>query len=276
MMANPPFTAPMGSIWTVLCRCVLAVLLLVVEVSSVRADPALVAAAADLRFALTELAERFQDDTGQTVKLSFGSSGTFTHQIEQGAPFELFLSADEGYVFRLADAGLTADHGTLYAIGRLVVFAPHGSPLEVDGALEGLRARLSEGKIARFAIANPEHAPYGRAARAALRHTGLWDAVAGHLVMGENASQAMQFAASGASQGGIVPLSLSKADEVAKLGRFALIPAEFHADEPLHQRMVLLRTARDTARAFYAYLQGRPARAVLTRYGFVLPGDPAP
>jgi molybdate transport system substrate-binding protein len=276
MMTKPPFTAPMGSIWTVLRRSVLAALLLIVEVSSVWAGPALVAAAADLRFALTELAERFQDDTGQTVKLTFGSSGTFTHQIEQGAPFELFLAADEGYVFRLADRGLTADRGTLYAIGRLVVFAPHSSPLEVDGALEGLHAGLSEGKIKRFAIANPEHAPYGRAAQAALQHAGLWDAVAGHLVVGENASQAMQFAASGASQGGIVPLSLSKADEVAKLGRFALIPAELHPDEPLRQRMVLLRTASDTAHAFYAYLQGAPARAVLTRYGFLLPDDPAP
>jgi molybdate transport system substrate-binding protein len=254
----------------------LAVLLLAVEVSGAWAGPALVAAAADLRFALTELAQRFQDDTGQTVKLSFGSSGTFTHQIAQGAPFELFLSADEGYVFRLADAGLTADRGTLYAIGRLVVFAPHGSPLAVDGALVGLRAALAEGKIKRFAIANPEHAPYGRAARDALVHAGLWDAVSRHLVIGENASQAMQFAAAGASQGGIVPLSLSKAGEVAKLGRFALLPAERHGEEPLRQRMVLLRHAGDTARAFYAFLQAAPARAVLTRYGFLLPGDPAP
>jgi molybdate transport system substrate-binding protein len=255
-------------------RCALAALLLAVSIPVARANPALVAAAADLRFALTELAERFRTDTGQAVKLSFGSSGTFTHQIEQGAPFELFLSADEGYVFRLADAGLTADRGVLYGVGRLVVFAPYGSPLPVDGALDGLRTALAEGRVRRFAIANPEHAPYGRAARAVLQHAGLWDAVARYLVMGENASQAMQFAAAGASQGGIVPLSLSKADEVAKLGRFALLPAERHATEPLRQRMVLLRNAGDSARAFYAYLQSAPARALLTRYGFLLPGDP--
>jgi molybdate transport system substrate-binding protein len=257
-------------------RCTIAVLLSVVLVAAVRADAGRVAAASDLRFALTEVAERFQADTGKTVKVSFGSSGTFTHQIEQGAPFELFLSADEGYVFRLADAGLTLDRGVLYGIGRLVVFAPHGSPLVVDGTLEGLRGALAEGKIKRFAIANPEHAPYGRAARDALMHAGLWDAVSRQLVIGENASQAMQFAASGSSQGGIVPLSLSKAAEVEVLGRFALIPAEAHAAEPLRQRMVLLRNAGDGARAFHAYLQTAPARALLARYGFVLPGDQAP
>lgn len=263
----------MNAVFGTFGRCTITALLLLVLAATARAEPASVAAAADLRFALSELAERFEQDTGQAVRLSFGSSGTFTHQIEQGAPFELFLSADEGYVFRLADAGFTVDRGVLYAIGRLVVFAPHGSPLAVDGALDGVRSALAEGRVRRFAIANPEHAPYGRAAQAVLRRVGLWDMVARHLVVGENASQAMQFAASGSSQGGIVPLSLSKADEVAKLGRFALIPAELHAEEPLRQRMVLLRTAGAAARAFYAYLQSAPARAVLTRYGFLLPGE---
>lgn len=239
------------------------------------AAPPAVAAAADLRFALSELAQRFRQDTGQMLSLSFGSSGIFTHQIEQGAPFELFLSADEAFVFRLADAGLTVDRGVLYGIGRLVVFAPHGSPLEVDGELQGLRAALADGRVTRFAIANPEHAPYGRAARAALEQAGLWQAIEGRLVLGENASQAMQFAASGSSQGGIVPLSLSKAEEVAKLGRFALIPAEWHAPEPLRQRMVLLKSAGEEARGFYGYLQTPAARDVLVRFGFLLP-DHAP
>ena len=243
---------------------------------SANAEPATVAAAADLRFALAEVAGRFQQETGQVVKLSFGSSGTFTHQIEQGAPFELFLSADEAFVFRLADAGLTVDRGVLYAIGRLVLFAPHGSPLEVDSELQGLRAALVDGRIRRFAIANPEHAPYGRAARAALEHAGLWASLEPHLVLGENASQAMQFAASGSSQGGVVPLSLSKAEEVARLGRFALVPAEWHGSEPLRQRMVLLKIAGDTARAFYAYLQTPAARDLLVRYGFLLPDDASP
>lgn len=239
------------------------------------ADVPAVAAAADLKFALTEVAERFLRDSGRQVKLAFGSSGNFTHQIEQGAPFELFLSADEHYVFRLADQGLTRDRGTLYAVGRLVLFAPHGSPLHVDRTLAGLKAALADSRIKRFAIANPEHAPYGRAARAVLEHAGLWPVIKPKLVVGENASQAMQFAASGSSQGGIVPLSLSKAEEVARLGRFALIPAEWHAAEPLRQRMVLLKGARETARALYDYVQQPAARAVLVSYGFVLPGEAA-
>lgn len=239
------------------------------------ADAPPVAAASDLQFALTEIAARFEEDTGQQVRIAFGSSGTFTTQIENGAPFELFLSADEDYIFQLAGEGLTKDRGMLYAIGRIVLFAPHDSGLEVDGKLQGLRAALADGRIQRFAIANPDHAPYGRAARAVLRYAGLWSTLKPKLAMGENASQAMQFAASGSSQGGIVPLSLSKAAPVAKLGRFALIPARWHADEPLRQRMVLLKDAGDVATAFYAYLQKTAARQLFVRYGFALPGEAA-
>jgi molybdate transport system substrate-binding protein len=237
------------------------------------ADVPPVAAAADLKFALAEIAARFERDTGRAVKLSFGSSGNFKHQIEHGAPFELFLSADEGLVFQLADEGLVRGRGELYAIGRLVLFAPHGSALKVDPALSDLRAALADGRLRHLAIANPAHAPYGRAARAALQHAGLWPAIEPKLVLGENASQAAQFAASGSSQGGIVPLSLSRAPELARLGSFALIPAEWHAAEPLRQRMALLKPAGDTARAFYGYLQGPAARLILTRHGFALPGE---
>lgn len=251
--------------------CVTVVLLGLSTARATDAPP--VAAAADLKFALAEAASCFERDTGRALKLAFGSSGNFTHQIEQGAPFQLFLSADENFVFRLADKGLTEDRGVLYAIGRVVLFAPHGSPLRVDPELLDLKAALADGRIKRFAIANPDHAPYGRAARSVLRYSGLWGPVDGRLVLGENASQAMQFAASGSSQGGIVPLSLSKADEIAKLGTFALIPAEWHADEPLRQRMALTKSAGPTARAFYDYLQRPAAREILVRYGFALPGE---
>ncbi|MCH2220056.1 MAG: molybdate ABC transporter substrate-binding protein [Dechloromonas sp.] len=232
-----------------------------------------IAAAADLKFALTEVAERFKKDTGQEVKIAFGSSGTFKTQLENGAPFQMFLSADENFVLQLADQGLTRDRGTLYAVGRVALFAPHGSSLKVDGELKDLKAALADGRIQHIAIANPAHAPYGRAARAALQHAGLWSAIEPKLVFGENAAQAMQFAASGSSQGGIVPLSLSKAPEVAKLGTFALIPAEWHAGEPLKQRMVLLKNAGEVATAFYQYVQKPAAREVFIRYGFVLPGE---
>jgi molybdate transport system substrate-binding protein len=249
----------------------LLVIVCALVAGGVRAQPANIAAAADLKFALTEIARSFERETGHRLRLSFGSSGNFTHQLEQGAPFELFLSADEQYIFRLAERGVMADSGSLYAIGRIVLFSPHGSPLTVDGGLADLRAALADGRIRRFAIANPEHAPYGRAARAALQHAGLWESIQNKLVVGENASQAMQFAAAGASQGGIVPLSLSLAPEVAKLGRFATIPAGWHAGEPLRQRMALTRRAGPAARAFYDYLQAPAARAVFERFGFALP-----
>lgn len=236
-------------------------------------DVPAIAAAADLKFALAEIAQAFEKDTRRTLKLSFGSSGNFAHQVEQGAPFELFLSADEQYIFRLADKGLTSDRGMLYAVGRIVLFAPHGSSLKADDKLADLKSALTDGRLKRFAIANPDHAPYGRAARSVLQHAGLWGSIQPKLVQGENASQATQFAASGSSQGGIVPLSLSKAPEITRLGSFALIPAEWHTAEPLRQRMALTRKAGETARAFYDYLQQPPARAIFVRYGFVLPND---
>jgi molybdenum ABC transporter, periplasmic molybdate-binding protein len=264
-------------VWNFVLRSLVCLLLLgnSAAPSAFASEVPPIAAAADLKFALPEIANRFQRETGRSVKLSFGSSGNFTQQIEQGAPFELFLSADENFIFRLVEKRLTQDRGTLYAIGRIVLFAPHGSPLRVDGELKGLRAVLLEHRLRRFAIANPEHAPYGRAARSALRHAGLWVGVEPKLVLGENAAQAMQFAASGSSQGGIVPLSLSKSPELAKLGTFALIPADWHAEEPLRQRMVLLKSAGETARAFFNYLQKPSAREILAGYGFTLPNEAA-
>ena len=235
------------------------------------AEAPAVAAAADLKFALDEIAARYRADRGRDLRLVFGSSGNFTRQIEQGAPFQLFLSADEGFVRRLAERGLTLDGGALYAVGRIVLLAPPGSPLDPARGLDGLREALAAGAVRRFAIANPEHAPYGRAAEEALRRHGLWDAIRPHLVLGENAAQATQFATAGGAQGGIVPYSLSLAPEVARLGRAALIPAEWHG--PLRQRMALLRNAGETARDFHAYLQERPAREVFVRFGFVLPGE---
>ena len=143
------------------------------------ADAPRVAAAADLKFALGEIAATYAQQTGSKVQISFGSSGNFARQIPQGAPFDLFLSADEDYIFRLAAQGLLRDRGRLYAIGRIALLAPPGSPLPVDGQLRVLAATLAEGRLQRLAIANPAHAPYGRAARAALEHAGLWQALQG-------------------------------------------------------------------------------------------------
>lgn len=257
---------------SLLRRLIAPMLLFAVGIAEGAEVPA-IAAAADLKFALSEIARAFERESGRQLKLSFGSSGNFTRQIEEGAPFELLLSADENYVFRLAEKGLLADRGTLYAVGRIALFTPLGSPVKADAAMADLKSALADGRLKRFAIANPEHAPYGRAARAALRHAGLWETLRDKLVLGENAGQAMQFAAAGSSQGGIVPLSLSKAPEVARLGQFVALPAEWHADEPLRQRMALTRKAGETAGAFYQYLRQATARTIFVRYGFVLPGE---
>jgi len=235
------------------------------------ASEPLVAAAADLKFALDEIANAFKKETGRSVKLTFGSSGTFATQIRNGAPFQMYLSADEEYVARLHADGYTRDAGTLYAVGRIALMAPLNSKLPVDAELKGLASRLKSGEIKRFAIANPGHAPYGRRAEEALRRAGLWDRISPRLVLGENVAQAAQFATSGSADGGIVALSLAKSPQMEKLGRFAVIPAAWHT--PLNQRMVLLKNANATAYSFYRYLQSPVARSVMRRYGFELPGE---
>jgi molybdate transport system substrate-binding protein len=234
-------------------------------------DVPTLAAASDLKFAVEEIAARFNATTKREVKLVFGSSGNFYRQIAQGAPFQIFMSADESFVFKLADEGRTADRGHLYATGRLVLFAPQGSRFEVDAQLAGLKAARAAGRVRRFAIANPEHAPYGRAAEEVLKTLGLWDALRPHLVLGENVSQAAQFASGGSADGGIFAYSLALAPQIAKLGRYVLIPEELH--KPLRQRMVLVKGAGDTAQVFYFYLQQPTARAIFKRYGFVLPDE---
>lgn len=235
------------------------------------AETPAVAAAADLQFALEEVHQQFKADTGQALRLVFGSSGNFYRQISEGAPFQLYFSADEEYVQKLYEAGRTEDEGALYAVGRIVLMVPTGSPLKADEQLSDLRAALADGRLRKFAIANPEHAPYGKRAEEALRHAGLWPAIQGKLVLGENVAQAAQFATSASAQGGIIAYSLALSPNMAQRGRFALIPSDWH--EPLKQRMVLMKGADATSRAFYRYLQEPAARAILARYGFILP-DP--
>jgi molybdate transport system substrate-binding protein len=228
-----------------------------------------IAAAANLNFALVDVANQFAKDDGAHVDLVFGASGTLTRQIQDGAPFEMFLAADEEFPNKLAAAGLTRDAGVVYAVGRLVVFAPAGSPLSPDDRLEGLARSLQAGDIRRFAIANPEVAPYGRAAEAVLRKRGLWEALAPYLVLGDTISQAAQFATTGNAAGGIIAYSLVLAPGLAERGRYALLPDADHP--PLRQRMVLLKRASPVAERFFRYVQGPAAQAILRRYGFEVP-----
>lgn len=236
-----------------------------------RASVPVIAAAADLKFAVTELAAAFKSETGNEVKLSFGSTGNFATQIRQGAPFQLFMAADQKFIADLHREGFTKDAGDLYAEGRIVLMVPHGSVLKADEAMDDLAAQLEAGRITRFAIANPEHAPYGLRAEEALRHRGLWDKVQPHLVLGENVSQAAQFALSGNAQGGIIAYSLALAPEVRSQGQFALIPHDWH--EPLLQRMALLRNAGPVATEFYTFMKSTRAREIMKKYGFVLPDE---
>jgi molybdate transport system substrate-binding protein len=256
-------------------RCLLGLPLAAVLTGRAAAQaPATVAAAANVKPAIEELAALFARAGGGPLRLVFGSSGNFVAQILQGAPFHLFVSADEETVFRVADAGRTAggpgDRGRVYALGRLSLLAPNGSPLQVDPELRDLGAALRDGRVQKFAIANPEHAPYGQRAREALQHAGLWPLAQPRLVIAENVSQAVQFALSGSAQGGLVAHSLTLVPAVAAAGRTALVPASFHA--PLTQRLALIQGAPPAARAFQDFLLAPAAQPVWQRHGYTPPG----
>jgi molybdate transport system substrate-binding protein len=235
------------------------------------ADVPAIAAAANLNFAMPEIAAAFRQKTGREVKLVFGASGNFSRQIRAGAPFELFLSAAEANVKLLVDAGRTMDPGRVYAIGQLALFAPSASTVRVDAALDGLAEAVREGRARRVAIANPELAPYGVAAREALRRKGLWEALQGRIVLGENVNQTAQFALAGGVEAAFIPYSIVVAPGFSGKGRAVLLPEALH--DPIVQRMVLVKGAGDTARQLYEFVLGPDARVILERYGFGIPGS---
>ena len=234
------------------------------------AEEIAVAAASDLSFVLPELAARFERETGHTLKFTFGSSGNFFSQIQNGAPFDLFFSADRDYPERLEAAGLV-EPGTLYpyATGRIVLWAPRGSRLDLS---RGLRVLLDQG-IGRIAIANPRHAPYGRAAVTALERAKIYNEVQRKLVFGENISQAAQFVESGNADIGILALSLVVAPPMKDKGRYVEIPADAHP--AIEQACVVLKSSphKPTARLFLDYLKRPETRALLARYGFTVPEE---
>lgn len=232
---------------------------------SAQAQTLRVAAAADLQFAMNDLAAGYEKSTGTTVAVSYGSSGNFRTQIANGAPFDLFFSADVEYPKLLIAAG-QADADTLYiyAHGRLVLWAPGGSNLDL--AKRGLEA-LNDPRVTKIAIANPEHAPYGRAAVAALQKAGLYDAVKSKLVYGENISQTAQFAESGSAQIGILALSLTYADSM-KSGERWEVPQGLYP--PLEQAAVIVHDSKNkpAARAFLDHVKSPEGKKTLARYGF--------
>jgi molybdate transport system substrate-binding protein len=220
-----------------------------------------VAAAADLQFVFQEISVRFQKETGHAVKLTFGSSGNFFSQIQNGAPFDVFFSADVDYPARLEAAGLV-EPGTLsrYATGRIALWVRKGSPIDINQGVQ----TLADARVRKIAIANPEHAPYGRAAVAALQHEKIYDKVRDRLVLGENIAQAAQFVESSNADIGILALSLVLAPPLKGEGRYYEIPVSFYP--AIDQAVVILKSSKqkDIGRQFLSFLK-RPEIAEFMR-----------
>jgi molybdate transport system substrate-binding protein len=228
-----------------------------------------VAAASDLTYAMNEIAASFEKETGCTVRLSFGSSGNFLTQIENGAPFDVFFSADIAYPRKLETEGLAAPGSTyLYAVGKIVLWTSKESKLDLTKGLAALR----DPSVKKISIANPAHAPYGRAAEEALHKAGVYDAVKDRLVLGENISQAAQFVQSGNADAGILALSLAASPAMKDDGRYEIIPENLYA--PIEQGAVVTRAAANPrgARMLLDYTKIPATAGILERFGFTLPG----
>jgi molybdate transport system substrate-binding protein len=247
--------------------------ILLIPISGRCAEAVSIAAASDLVFCLEELNREFTNShPGATLKTSSGSSGNFFAQIQNGAPFDVFLSADMSYPKELIKAG-AAEESTLfrYAVGRLALWTVKTNLALTNGLLA-----LRDPAVRRIAIANPEHAPYGRAARDALRHAGLWEALQPRLVLGENISQTAQFVQTGNADAGIVALSLVLSPRLANVGRWVQVPPDTYP--PLEQGAVLTRRGKDNkaAQAYLKFLQSGLGREIFDRYGFRLPSGKEP
>ena len=250
-------------------RVILALCLFVItSVNLAVAEEITIAAASNLNFAFREIATEYEKASGNQVRLTFGSSGNFYAQIQNGAPFDLFFSADIEYPQKLEEVGLTVP-GSLdqYAIGRIVLWTGHESRIDVTKGMEALR----EPTVKKVAIANPKHAPYGRAAVAAMEYFKVYDQVKDKLVLGENISQAAQFIESGACDIGIIALSLAVTPVMKSKGMYWEIPAGAHL--PLEQGVVILKSSKqqESAKQFLAFIKGAQGQEIMKRYGFTLP-----
>lgn len=229
-----------------------------------------VAAAADLKFAMDEIVTAFKSaNPDEVVDVIYGSSGKFQTQIRQGAPYDLYFSADIGFPRELAKQGFASSEVRPYALGRIVLWSA-----SLDAAKMTM-VSLADPKISRIAIANPKHAPYGKRAEEALRTSGLWEKLEPKLVYGENIAHTAQFVQTGNAQVGIIALSLAVNPELASRGGYWLIPDTLH--EPLEQGYIITKRAEGNALAkrFADYMGSKLARAVMVKYGFVLPGENA-
>jgi molybdate transport system substrate-binding protein len=228
-----------------------------------------VAAAADLQFAMQDVAARFQKETGKTVKFVYGSSGNFYQQIQNGAPFDMFFSANLDYPKKLEAAGLT-EPGSYYsyARGKIVIWVPNDSKLDLTSGMQS----LLDPSIQKIAVANPQHAPYGQAAVAAMQKEKVYEKVKDKLVLGENISQTASFVVTGSADAGIVALSLALSPNMNDKGRYAEIPATDYP--PIDQACVILASSKnkDAARQFLSFIRTQAIAEVLKHYGFEVQG----
>ena len=248
---------------------VILVLMLSLLTPALVAQDLRVAAAADLNYAMKGLAGRFEQITGNKVDLSFGASGNFYSQIQNGAPFDLFFSADLDYAKKLAEAGkIESPSVRTYAVGHLVLWVPNSSKLDPEKLKIDL---LLDPAIKKIAVANPQHAPYGRAGMAALEHFGLKDKVADKIVLGENISQTAQFVQSGNAQAGLIALSLAMSPAMKNAGKYWELPQDAYPE--IQQGVGILTSSKhkQAAQAFIDYISSPEGTAVLEQYGFRVP-----
>ena len=228
-----------------------------------------VAAAADLQFAMQDVAARFQKETGKTVHVIYGSSGNFSQQIQNGAPFDIFFSANLDFAKKLEAAGLT-DPGSYYeyARGKIVLWVPKESKIDLTSGMNA----LLDPSIKKIAIANPQHAPYGQAAVAAMQKENIYEKVRERFVLGENISQTASFVVSGAADVGIIALSLALSPNLKDKGRYVDIPASEYP--PIEQACVILASSKnkDSARQFLSFVKTPTVGGVLRSYGFDVHG----
>lgn len=249
-------------------RSCLVAALIAASVLSVRAQDVSVAAAADLQFAMQDIAARFKKETGKEVMISYGSSGNFFQQLQNGAPFDMFFSADLGYAKKLEDAGLTQPGSYYeYAQGKIVIWARKESKVDLSS---GVQALLNP-SITRIAVANPQHAPYGRAAVDAMQKAGVYEKVKDKLVLGENISQTASFIVSGSADVGIVALSLALSPNMKDTGRYVEVPSNTY--QPIEQACVILKSSKnkETAVRFLSFLKSPAVAEILEKYGFGVP-----
>lgn len=230
------------------------------------ADTPLVAVASNMTHAMKDIAEKYRDKEGENVKLTFGSSGNFTRQIRQGAPYDVFLSAGKTYVNILEERGLLAVEPRAYVRGRIGFFIPDNSALSKATNLAEIFNRMYYADYRRIAIANPEHAPYGIAAEQVLQNGGVWAAPKRKLMIAENAAQVVQYVLSGGVDAGVIPESFARLPMIRNNGRFLAIPENLH--KPITQYLVLLKGSGQSAEDFFNYLTSKEALSILLKSGY--------